>query len=107
MQGAIAGGVVVTEPSSINMLSDSYIQPYFDFRSAKLRLTIAPDGKMTGMLGGYQSWYPLYWSNAKGGYIDERGFGVDAPALYYALKKSADADPDPSPAKTGQSPPPI
>ena len=52
---------------------------------ARLRLKIKPDGTLEGVLGGYQPWYPLYWSHAKVGYIDERGFGVDAPALYYAL----------------------
>jgi hypothetical protein len=52
------------------------------------------------MLGGYQPWLPVYWSHAKVGYIDERGFGVDAPALYYALRNAADADPDPV---TGQN----
>jgi hypothetical protein len=96
LSGAIANGVITTEPAAIDLMADSYIQPYYDFRNARLRLTIAPDGKMTGVLGGYQSWYPFYWSNAKGGYIDERGFGVDAPALYYALRKCADADPDPA-----------
>jgi hypothetical protein len=95
VKGVIKDGVIMTEPAAINLLADAYIQPYYDFRGARLRLVIAPDGKMTGVLGAYQAWYPFYWSNAKGGYIDERGFGVDAPALYYALRKSADADPDP------------
>ncbi len=95
VEGVLKGGVITTEPAAINLAADSYIQPYYDFKDARLRLAIAPDGKMTGVLGAYQAWYPFYWSNAKGGYIDERGFGVDAPALYYALRKSADSDPDP------------
>jgi hypothetical protein len=100
LKGVLAGGVVTTEPAPINLLADAYIQPEFDFRAARLRLDLGHGGKVTGVLGGYQSWYPFYWSNAKGGYIDERGFGVDAPALYYALKTCADADPDP---KTGEN----
>ncbi len=95
LAGRIVNGVVTAGPGDINLLADSYLQPVYDFRQARLRLTIRPDGKAMGMLGGYAAWYPFYWSNAKGGYIDERGFGVDAPALYYALRKSADADPDP------------
>jgi hypothetical protein len=98
--GRIENGVIMTEPADISLRCDAYMQPVFDFRQARLRLTVGPDGALRGMLGGYQAWYPLYWSNAKGGYIDERGFGVDAPALYYALKKSADADPDP---RTGEN----
>jgi hypothetical protein len=100
LHGRIEKGVVTTDAADINLPADSYLQPVFDFRRARLRLTLKPDGGMTGLLGGYQAWYPFYWSNAKGGYIDERGFGVDAPALYYALRKTADADPDP---KTGEN----
>ena len=98
LHGRITQGVVTTDPGNVNLPADSYLQPVFDFHNVHLRLKLAADGGMTGLLGGYQAWYPVYWSNAKGGYIDERGFGVDAPALYYALRKSADADPDP---KTG------
>jgi hypothetical protein len=100
LTGRMEHGVITTAPAWISLPCDSYMQPSFDFRNARLRLTVKPDGRLQGLLGGYQDWYPVYWSNAKGGYIDERGFGVDAPALYYALKKSADADPDPA---TGQN----
>jgi hypothetical protein len=100
MPGRLADGVVTAGPADIALPADSYLQPVYDFRAARLRLTLSPDGKATGVLGGYQAWYPFYWSNAKGGYIDERGFGVDAPALYYALRKCADADPDP---QTGEN----
>jgi hypothetical protein len=82
------------------MHCDVYIQPVFEFANARIRMKIRPDGTLEGVLGGYQAWYPLYWSHAKVGYIDERGFGVDSPALYYALRRNADADPDP---RTGQN----
>jgi hypothetical protein len=95
LHGRMTAGVITTDPITIVMKCDSYIQPVFEFRQARLRLKITPDGGLEGTLGGYQPWYPLYWSHAKVGYIDERGFGIDVPALYYALRREADAYPDP------------
>jgi hypothetical protein len=100
LHGRIKDGIVTTDPALITMLCDAYIQPRFEFRNARLRLKLKPDGSLEGLLGGYQPWYPVYWSHAKVGYIDERGFGVDVPALYYALRRNADAYPDP---KTGEN----
>ncbi len=96
LHGRLAGGVITTDPATIVMKCDSYIQPVYEFRRARLRLKLEPNGRLEGVLGGYQPWYPIYWSHAKVGYIDERGFGVDAPALYYALRRYADAFPDPA-----------
>jgi hypothetical protein len=96
LHGRIKDGVVTTDPATIVMKCDSYIQPIYEFRDARLRLRLKPSGRLEGVLGGYQPWYPIYWSHAKVGYIDERGFGVDAPALYYALRRNADAYPDPA-----------
>jgi len=96
LAGELKDGVITTEPTEIRMVCDAYIQPVYEFRKARLRLKIKPDGTVEGVLGGYAPWYPIYWSHAKVGYIDERGFGIDAPALYYALRRDADADPDPT-----------
>jgi uncharacterized protein DUF1592/uncharacterized protein DUF1588/uncharacterized protein DUF1585/uncharacterized protein DUF1595/uncharacterized protein DUF1587 len=96
LHGRLAGGVITTDPATIVMKCDSYIQPVYEFKRARMRLKLQPNGRLEGVLGGYQPWYPLYWSHAKVGYIDERGFGVDAPALYYALRRNADAFPDPA-----------
>jgi hypothetical protein len=95
LHGVIRDGVVITDPATLIMKCDPYIQPIFEFREARLRLRLTPAGRLEGVLGGYQPWYPIYWSHAKVGYIDERGFGVDTPALYYALRGNADAYPDP------------
>ena len=100
LHGVIKDGVVTTDVATIMMKCDSYIQPIYEFREARLRLRMTPAGRLEGVLGGYQPWYPIYWSHAKVGYIDERGFGVDAPALYYALRSNADAYPD---SKSGEN----
>ncbi len=95
LHGVIKDGLITTDPALIIMKCDSYIQPVFEFREARIRLRLTSAGRLQGVLGGYQPWYPFYWSHAKVGYIDERGFGVDTPALYYALRRNADAYPDP------------
>jgi hypothetical protein len=100
LHGYQKDGVITTEAASIDMPCDSYIQPNYEFHGARLRLKLRPDGRLDGVLGGYQPWEQIYWSHAKVGYVDERGFGIDVPALYYALKRDADAEPDP---KSGQN----
>jgi hypothetical protein len=100
LHGRIKDGVITTVPAGITMKCDAFIQPLYEFFNARMRLKIKPDGTLEGVLGGYQPWYPVYWSHANVGYIDERGFGVDAPALYYALRREADAYPD---SQTGQN----
>jgi Protein of unknown function (DUF1592)/Protein of unknown function (DUF1588)/Protein of unknown function (DUF1595)/Protein of unknown function (DUF1585)/Protein of unknown function (DUF1587) len=96
LRGWLKDGVVTTDPATLVMKCDSYIQPVYEFRQARLRLKLGATGRLEGVLGGYQPWYPVYWSHAKVGYIDERGFGVDTPALFYALRRNADAYPDPA-----------
>src|SRR5258706_14097661 len=100
MNGWRRKGLGTRVPATIVMKCDAYIQPVYEFRQARIRLRLKPEGRLEGVLGGYQPWYPIYWSHAKVGYIDERGFGVDTPALYYALHRNADAYPDP---KTGET----
>src|SRR5260370_16262241 len=92
----INDGLVTTDPATLVMKCNAYIQPVYEFHQARVRLRLKPEGRLEGVLGGYQPWSPIYWSHAKVGYIDERGFGVDTPALYYALRRNADAYPDPN-----------
>ena len=95
LRGRIRNGVIYTEPAHFSMQCLSYIQPVYEFLEARVRLRIKPDGTLEGVLGGYQPWYDFYWSHAKVGYVDERGFGIDVPALFHALRRNADAYPDP------------
>lgn len=100
LRGRIENGVVITAPAAIAMKSTAYLQPLYEFRNARMRLNLRPDGNLDGTLGGSQPWQPIYWSHAKVGYVDERGFSVDTPGLYYALRGAADGYPDP---KTGEN----
>jgi hypothetical protein len=73
-----------------------------DFRKGRVRLKIGPDGKATGLVGGYRDWRDLLAENTFAQTGAEQGIRdhEDAVSLYYALKRNADGMPDP---KTGQN----
>lgn len=61
---------------------------------AKLDLTLKPDGRFSGYVGGYRPWKPVY-----DGYVRARGPVIEAltwvklPDVYYALRRNADYSP--------------
>jgi hypothetical protein len=100
LKGHIKDGVLTTEPSNIRIVADPFLIPEFSWKKAQLKLKMGDDGSLKGILGGYHDWYALYWSYAESGWVEEHSASVDMPALYYSLKRNADADPDPV---TGQN----
>ena len=100
MQGTLKEGVINASPGNFRVMLDEYIASELSFDKARLRLEMKPDGKLVGLVGGYQPWYPIYYGVARVSHIAEYAASVDAPGLYYALRKMADADPDP---KTGKN----
>ncbi|MBY0510263.1 MAG: hypothetical protein K2P94_08920 [Rhodospirillaceae bacterium] len=99
-KGKLKEGMITTEASKFTMKFDEYIIHEMDFDKAKMRLEVKPDGSLEGYIGGYQPWYTIYYGIARVAHIAEYAASVDAPGVYYALKKLADADPDPA---TGQN----
>ncbi len=100
VKGSIENGVVSTTTFESSLEADPMLLPLFEFKGARFRLALNEDGSAQGILGGYQPWEPLYWSYAQGAWIVEHSAGIDIPGVYYALKKHADADPDP---QTGEN----
>ncbi len=96
----IRGGVLTTEKFGFYMPGEAFAQADYAFKDARMRFTFKPDGSLKGLIGGYQDWRTIYASMALGGLAFETMVSYDIPGLYYALKKSADAYPDP---KTGQN----
>lgn len=96
LHGSIKNGILTTEPSNIRIVADPFLIPEFSWKKAQLKLELKPDGSLNGILGGYHDWYALYWSYAESGWVEEHSASVDMPALYYSLKRNADADPDPT-----------
>ena len=74
--------------------------PEYYWTHARVKLKMSDDGSLKGILGGYHDWYAIYWVYASSGWVDEHSESLDMPALWYSLKRNADADPD---AKTGEN----
>lgn len=95
-KGYLKNGVVNVEPADFFMQGESQFYAVLRLTKAKLRLTLHPNGTVSGVLGGYQPWLDYYH------YLSIRGENdglVDLPGAYYAMRRLADADPDPA---TGQ-----
>jgi len=99
LHGKIKDGVLTTEPADIRIVADPFLIPEFHWTKAQLKLKMGADGSLKGILGGYHDWYALYWSYAESGWVEEHSASLDMPALYYSLKRNADALPD----ATGQN----
>ena len=101
LHGTIKNGVLTTEPAQINFIADAFgMTPDLTFTGARLRLQFKPDGTLAGVLGGYQKWVNFYWGLAGRSWAGEYLHSQDSVAIYYALRRMADANPDP---KTGQN----
>jgi hypothetical protein len=107
LKGRIVDGVVTTEPQDIELTQtwgQSAVRDLrgrrttFDFRKARMRLQIQPDGSVSGLLGGYRPVFSLVYAPAIGG-VGSALSGIDCAAQLSTLKKLADGLRDP---KTGQ-----
>jgi hypothetical protein len=100
LKGEIKNHVVTGEAPDWKMVLDPYLQPDIHFTKMHMKMTVAADGTVRGFIGGYQPWQTIYYGFADQGHIKEYAASINLPALYYALKRNADFDPDP---KTGQN----
>jgi len=100
LKGEIKGNVVTGEAPDWKMVLDPYLQPDIHFTKMHMKMTVAADGSVHGVVGGYQPWSTIYYGFADQGHIKEYAASINLPALYYALKRNADFDPDP---QTGQN----
>ena len=61
---------------------------------AQLRLTMKEDGTLSGLMGGYRPWLPIYEGLvAARGPVVEALTWVQLPDIYYALRRHADYSP--------------
>ena len=103
MPGVIKDGVLtVSQPGEIHLSGDPYHLTELDMTGARLRLSLKPgqDGKIEGVLGGYIPWQRVFFVYGSSGYNEETMLGTDIPSVFYALRRHADAYPDP---KTGEN----
>lgn len=90
VRGRIKDGLLTTDTFDFYMIADPFLQPRFDLKQAKLRLTMDADGTVKGIIGGYSSWEDFYVSLATGGTTKESMVSLDLPGIYYAFRNRAD-----------------
>lgn len=100
-RGKIKDGVFTSDaPINFFMVGEAFGQAEYALREARYRFNLKDETTLTGIVGGYHNWRTIYASWALGGLTYEVNASFDIPGLYYALRKSADAYPDP---ETGQN----
>jgi len=96
----IENGVVVAGPFELHLdFKGQFLNGEYALRDAKVRLELQPDGTLRGLLGGYwdiEQFYDLYARQASR--LGAFTVGFRCPGMYGAVKRQADARPDP---KTG------
>lgn len=94
--GEIKNGVLTIKPGGFLYMVG--VMPFYtqiDLENAHMRLHSEAGGKMVGYWGGYTDWRTWVYC-----FTARPAGGADGVALYHALKKLADYDPDPV---TGQN----
>jgi hypothetical protein len=89
----INGVIVSTGPADIMLRNPAYDQD-LELLRARVKLQMKPDGSLSGLVGGYRPWEPVYrgWVNARGTVIEVLTW-VQLPAVYYSLQRHADFSP--------------
>ncbi|MEX0740414.1 MAG: hypothetical protein WD071_13810 [Pseudohongiella sp.] len=88
-------GVIESREPVTAMLRDPGYTRDLELLEAQIKLKMKEDGSLRGYVGGYRPWRAVYdgWVNARGPVIESLTW-VELPAVYYALKRSADYHPD-------------
>lgn len=68
--------------------------PELPLLKSKLEFEMRPDGRLTGLIGGYRPWLPVYkgWIAGRGAVIEVLTW-VQMPDVWYALRRYADYSP--------------
>ena len=100
LKGKIKNGEVTVSGEQLHLLGDPYVLTDLDMNKAQFRFKLDADGNLEGVLGGYIPWITIFYEYGSSGFTTEFMTGVNLPAMYWALRKSADGSPDP---KTGEN----
>ena len=101
LKARIKNGVIETEQAELHMPAFAWGETNRGdalFHKGKLRLTIKADGSLEGLAGGYRDWRDIYmkdtFNSPSDGATRETYYHQNQIAMYYALKRNADAMPD-------------
>ncbi|MHB1205459.1 MAG: hypothetical protein ACYCZX_07820 [Rhodospirillaceae bacterium] len=107
LKGKIENGVLVTEPADVSWAwSPWYALPgYYDFKQARFRVTLAPNGESAeGLVAGYADIDTFYQQFVRGWSTHHSSYGsLSQPSLNRELHKLADGIPDKDGANTALS----
>ena len=90
----VSNGVITsTKPVDGTLREPAYWRD-LELLRAQVKLQMKPDGSLTGYVGGYRAWEPVYrgWVMARGPVIESLTW-VQLPAVWYALRRNADYSP--------------
>jgi hypothetical protein len=90
---SVKGVISSTKPVE-GMLRDPAYWRDLELLQAQVKLQMKPDGSLTGYVGGYRPWEPVYkgWVQARGPVIESLTW-VELPGVWYALRRGADYSP--------------
>ena len=90
----VKNGVITSTKPVSGVLREPAYWPDLELERARIKLTMQPDGSLTGYVGGYRPWQHVYkgWVNARGPVIEALTW-VQLPGVYYALRRNADYSP--------------
>jgi len=90
----VTNGLIASTKPVSGVLREPAYWPDLELERAQIKLTMQPDGSLTGYVGGYRPWRDVYqgWVNARGPVIEALTW-VQLPAVYYALRRNADYSP--------------
>jgi hypothetical protein len=107
LKGKIENGVLITEPSDMSWAwSPWYSLPgYYDFKQARFRVTLAPNGQTAeGLVAGYADIDSFYKQFIRGWSTHHSSYGgLSQPSLHRELQRLADGVPGPDGANTALS----
>ena len=94
-KGEIKGGVLnVASQANLHMIQDQLTFPNFDLGNFHLRLTADAEGRMEGLIGGYQPIEQVYFALGQGGLAAENNYSPELPGMYHLMRKLADGPAD-------------
>ena len=101
LKARIKNGVIETAQADLHMPAFAWGETNRGdalFHKGKLRLTLHADGTLDGLAGGYRDWRDVYakdtFNSPSDGATRETYYHQNQIAMYYALKRNADAMPD-------------
>lgn len=100
LKGRIKDGTIYIDGGDLNILGDPFNYVRLQLANTHARFKMLPNGALEGILGGYQPWMHLYFSYSSHGYVAEVNESINYHGVYHALRRLADAHPDP---KTGEN----